>query len=84
MARGKDGYGSLLGWSAGGECDELVTEEDGILISTMLRQYFMSLTVLAKWKRWGPCLDRHWYVVSLFLLLFFFYFLPSFSWRAGK
>ncbi|SPQ24076.1 92d2bbde-163f-4fa5-bdd0-e4ac3ffd95cd [Thermothielavioides terrestris] len=60
MGRGKDGYRSLLVRSEGGECEELVSEENGILISTMLRQYFMSLTVLARWKRWGPALDRHW------------------------
>lgn len=29
-----------------------------MLISTILRQYFMSLKVLGKWKRWGPSMDR--------------------------
>ena len=61
MGRGKDGYRSLLVQPEGGECEELVSEENGILISAMLRQYFMSLTVLARWSRWGPSLDRHWY-----------------------
>ena len=42
-----------------------MSEENGMLISAMLRQYFMSLTVLAKWKGWGPSLDRHWYVSAL-------------------
>ncbi|KAL2133305.1 hypothetical protein VTI74DRAFT_2571 [Chaetomium olivicolor] len=64
MSRGKDGYTSLLVKPEGGECEELVSEENGILISAMLRQYFMSLTVLAKWKRWGPSMDRHWSKVA--------------------
>ncbi len=60
MGRGKDGYRSLLVQPEGGECEEIVSEENGMLISAMLRQYFMSLTVLAKWKGWGPSLARHW------------------------
>ncbi|EAQ88608.1 hypothetical protein CHGG_05227 [Chaetomium globosum CBS 148.51] len=64
MGRGKDGYRSLLVQPEGGECEEVVSEENGMLISAMLRQYFMSLTVLAKWKGWGPSLDRHWSEVA--------------------
>ena len=60
MGRGKDGYRSLLVQPEGGECEEVVSEENGMLISAMLRQYFMSLTVMAKWKGWGPSLARHW------------------------
>ncbi|KAK3306302.1 Metallo-dependent phosphatase-like protein [Chaetomium strumarium] len=60
MARGKDGYRSLLIQPEGGECEELVSEENGMLLSAMLRQYFMSLTVVAKWKGWEPSLDQHW------------------------
>ena len=60
MARGKDGYRSLLIESEGGQCEEIVSEENGILISMMLRQYFMALKVLDQWKHWGPSLDRHW------------------------
>lgn len=60
MARGKDGYKSLLVKPEGGECDEVVSEENGILISMMLRQYFMSLKVVDQWKCWGPSLQRHW------------------------
>ncbi|KAK4225275.1 putative 5'-nucleotidase precursor [Podospora fimiseda] len=60
MARGKDGYRSLLVQPEGGECEELVSEENGILISAMLRQYFMALTVTHKWSLWGPSLERHW------------------------
>ena len=60
MARGKDGYTSLLVKPEGGECEEVVSEENGILISMMLRQYFMALKVLDKWTCWGPSMDRHW------------------------
>src|SRR5699024_5959492 len=60
MARGKDGYSSLLIESAGGEVKELVAEENGILISTIIRQYFLSLRVLGIWQRWSPSLKRHW------------------------
>ena len=45
MARGKDGYEPLLVKSEGGEVEEVVNEENGVLISTILRQYFMSLKV---------------------------------------
>jgi hypothetical protein len=60
MARGKDGYDSLLVQSEGGEAEEIVNEENGVLISTILRQYFMSLKVIGKWRMWGPSLKRHW------------------------
>lgn len=60
MARGKDGYESLLVKSEGGEAEEVVTEENGILISMILRQYFMSLKILGKWRRWGPHMNKHW------------------------
>ncbi|KAK1758759.1 Metallo-dependent phosphatase-like protein [Echria macrotheca] len=60
MARGKDGYKSLLVQPEGGLCQEVVSEENGMLISAMLRQYFMSLKVMDQWKRWTPSLTRHW------------------------
>lgn len=60
MARGKDGYTSLLIKSEGGECEEMVSEENGILMSLMLRQYFMSLRVVGQWANWGPSMERHW------------------------
>jgi 5'-nucleotidase, C-terminal domain len=63
MARGKDGYTSLLIRSEGGEVEELVTEENGILISTILRQYFLSLKVIGKWERMGSSLHQHWATV---------------------
>lgn len=60
MGRGKDGFSSLLVQSEGGEAEEVVSEENGILISMILRQYFMSLKVLRKWRCWGVSLGRHW------------------------
>ena len=60
MGRGKDGFDSLLVKSEGGEAEEIVSEENGILISMMLRQYFMSLKIIGKWKHWGKSLSRHW------------------------
>lgn len=60
MARGKDGFNSLLVRSEGGEAEEVVSEENGILISMMLRQYFMSLKIIGQWKMWGKSMDRHW------------------------
>ncbi|KAF2752568.1 5'-nucleotidase, partial [Pseudovirgaria hyperparasitica] len=62
MARGKDGYDSLLIEAEGGKAVEIVSEENGVLISTLLRQYFMSLKVLGKWKMWGPSMGRHWHL----------------------
>ncbi|KAI9808053.1 MAG: hypothetical protein M1827_007538 [Pycnora praestabilis] len=56
----KDGFDSLLVRSEGGQAEEIVSEENGILISMILRQYFMSLKILGKWRRWGPSLGRHW------------------------
>ncbi|KAF1944831.1 5'-nucleotidase-like protein [Clathrospora elynae] len=52
-----DGYTSLLIEEEGGVAKELVSEENGVLISTILRQYFMSLKVLGKWKRWGKSMN---------------------------
>jgi 5'-nucleotidase len=58
MGRGKDGYDALLVKSEGGKCEEIVSEENGVLISTILRQYFMSLKVLGKWKNFSASLGR--------------------------
>ncbi|KOS21910.1 5'-nucleotidase [Escovopsis weberi] len=35
----------------GGEVEEIIDEESGILIPTMLRQYFMALRTLGQWRR---------------------------------
>ena len=60
MGRGKDGYDDLLVASEGGTCKEIVNEENGVLISTILRQYFMSLKVMNRWKGWGASMVRVW------------------------
>ncbi|KAF2739654.1 Metallo-dependent phosphatase [Polyplosphaeria fusca] len=58
MGRGKDGYTSLLIEAEGGSAREVVSEENGVLISTILRQYFLSLKVLGRWKHWGGSMQR--------------------------
>lgn len=60
MGRGKDGYDSLLVEAEGGTAEEVVDEENGILISTMLRQYFMGLRTVGQWKN----LSEHWVRVA--------------------
>ncbi|CAK3759358.1 Mannosylglucosyl-3-phosphoglycerate phosphatase [Lecanosticta acicola] len=60
MARGKDGFESLLLAGKGGTARSIVSDENGMLISMILRQYFMSLKVLGKWKNWGAHMGHHW------------------------
>ncbi|KIE02387.1 5'-nucleotidase, partial [Metarhizium majus ARSEF 297] len=60
MGRGKDGYTSLLVSSEGGSAHEIVDEENGILISAILRQYFMALRTIGQWKR----ISDHWVDVA--------------------
>ncbi|KJR84909.1 uncharacterized protein SPSK_08728 [Sporothrix schenckii 1099-18] len=55
-----DGFASLLAKSEGGTAEEIVDEEGGILISMMLRQYFMALKVLDQWTHWSPPMEHHW------------------------
>lgn len=50
VSRGKDGYESMTE-DAGGKY--VVDEENGVLIAMILRQYFLSLKVLGKWKGIG-------------------------------
>ena len=60
MGRGKDGFDSLLVESEGGTAKEIVHEENGILISMLLRQYFLSLKIMGQWRHWGDSMHRHW------------------------
>lgn len=60
MVRGKDGFDSLLLEEYGGIAKSIVDEENGLLISIILRQYFLSLKVLGKWRNWSESLGRHW------------------------
>jgi 5'-nucleotidase len=53
-----DGYTSLLIQEEGGVAEEIVSEENGVLISTLLRQYFLSMKVMGKWRHWGPSMGR--------------------------
>lgn len=48
MANGKDGF-TALSKEEGAEV--VVDEENGVLISMILRQYFLSLKVMGKWSR---------------------------------
>lgn len=59
MGRGKDGYDALLVESEGGEAEELVSEENGMILSTMLRLYFLSMKVIGKWRHWHHSLGQH-------------------------
>lgn len=51
MARGKDGFESLRVDS--GDVEYVINEEHGVLISMIVRQYFLSLKVVSRWKRGG-------------------------------
>ena len=59
ITRSKHGYSSLRVVSDGGVAEEIVTIVNGLLLSMILRQYFMSLKILGKWARWSPGLHRH-------------------------
>lgn len=48
MANGKDGFESL---SEAGGAEIVVDDENGVLISMMLRQYFLSLKIVGRWHR---------------------------------
>ena len=61
MVRGKDGFTSLLIEEHGGVAKSIIDEENGLLISTILRQYFLSLKVMGRWgKKGGSVMGKHW------------------------
>ena len=60
MVSGHDGFSSMLLEELGGPAESVVSEEGGLLISTLLRQYFMSIKILGRWKNWHHGLDKHW------------------------
>lgn len=64
MARAKDGYQSLLAKSEGGVAEEIVNEEEGIILSTILRQYFLSSKVIGAWDRMSPASATKWKYIS--------------------
>jgi 5'-nucleotidase len=41
----------------------VVDEENGILISMLLRQHFLSSMTVGRWKHWGAALGQHWSAV---------------------
>ena len=49
MVRGKDGFTSLMLEEHGGHARSIVGDESGMLISSLLRQYFMSLKVIGEY-----------------------------------
>jgi hypothetical protein len=55
MALGKDGLEALN--EENDDVEVVIDEEHGVLISTIIRQYFLSLKVLSRWKR-GLCLTK--------------------------
>ncbi|KAL7271992.1 hypothetical protein RUND412_005216 [Rhizina undulata] len=48
LANGRDGYDALTKEEG---AEEVIDEENGVIVSTILRQYFLSLKVLGKWSR---------------------------------
>lgn len=64
MARGKDGYSSLISKSEGGIAEDVVTEEEGIILSTILRQYFLSSKVIGTWDRMSTTSATKWNSIS--------------------
>ncbi|KAI5296078.1 hypothetical protein KEM52_005773 [Ascosphaera acerosa] len=60
MGRGKDGFDSLLVKSEGGQAEEIVSEEEGLLISTILRQYFLSAKVVGAWDKLTSMMTKKW------------------------
>ncbi|KAK5133564.1 hypothetical protein LTR08_007603 [Meristemomyces frigidus] len=60
MVRGKDGFTSLLLEEHGGHARTIVSDENGLLISMIVRQYFMSLKILGRWKQWGAPMAQLW------------------------
>ena len=59
-ANQSDGFTSLLVQEEGGTAETIVSEENGILISMMLRQYFMALRTVNQWRD----LSDHWRTVA--------------------
>ena len=55
MAHGKDGFESLN--IKNEDVEALINEENGVVLSTIIRQYFLSLKVVSRWKR-GLCVTR--------------------------
>ncbi|KAK6006835.1 hypothetical protein QM012_005843 [Aureobasidium pullulans] len=64
MVKGGDGYNCFLPESKGGSAVSVVDEENGILLSMLLRQHFLSSMTVGRWKHWGAALGQHWGTVQ--------------------
>lgn len=60
MVRGRDGYASLMLEGHGGSARSIVRNESGMLLSVIMRHYFMSLNALEKWKRGDVQMKHRW------------------------
>ncbi|KAG9596898.1 Metallo-dependent phosphatase, partial [Aureobasidium melanogenum] len=60
MVKGGDGYTCFRTRSKGGPAVSVVDEENGILLSMLLRQHFLSSMTVGRWKHWGAALGQHW------------------------
>lgn len=60
MCAGKDGYLMLRDRDHGGSVRVTVPEESGLMLSMLVRQYFMSLKVLGQWRHMSKGMKRHW------------------------
>ncbi|KAG9838234.1 Metallo-dependent phosphatase, partial [Aureobasidium melanogenum] len=64
MVKGGDGYTCFRTRSRGGSAVSVVDEENGILLSMLLRQHFLSSMTVGRWKHWGTALGQHWGTVQ--------------------
>ncbi|THY42898.1 5'-nucleotidase [Aureobasidium pullulans] len=64
MVKGGDGYTCLRTQLQGGSTTSIVDEENGILVSMLLRQHFLSSMTVGRWKHWGAALGHHWGTVQ--------------------
>ncbi|KAG9946451.1 Metallo-dependent phosphatase, partial [Aureobasidium melanogenum] len=60
MVKGGDGYTCFRTQSKGGPAISVVDEENGIILSMLLRQHFLSSLTVGRWKHWGAALGQHW------------------------
>lgn len=54
------GFESLMGESEGGTAEEVIDDENGILVSALLRQYFTSVQVVGVFKHLTGNHKGHW------------------------
>lgn len=64
MSAGKDGYHMLTDIAHGGKAKVVVCGEAGLMLSTLVRQYFMSVKVTGQWQQWSKSMEEHWQKVQ--------------------